>query len=239
MGRGKIVIRRIDNSSSRQVTFSKRRNGLLKKAKELAILCDAEVGVIIFSSTGKLYDFASTRDLLPDPSGTLFPELPPVKEIIQNFALNQCGLLTTTAEQYVTLEIPQRLIDHYLNQGYTHLHIGDIRLILTLHGRKGIPATARVALLDTTYKAYQNALIDALLTTLSNSSVIRTIALDFNIKLYDGIASLRLKVQIQITGADQNPKGIMATMPPNDLQSPELGPPLPKLYKRCSLYVHR
>lgn len=54
------MIRRIDNSTSRQVTFSKRRNGLLKKAKELSILCDAEVGLIIFSSTGKLYDYAST-----------------------------------------------------------------------------------------------------------------------------------------------------------------------------------
>lgn len=63
MGRGKIVIRRIDNSTSRQVTFSKRRNGLLKKAKELAILCDAEVGLIIFSSTGKLYEFSNTRYL--------------------------------------------------------------------------------------------------------------------------------------------------------------------------------
>ncbi|XP_051126365.1 MADS-box transcription factor 23-like isoform X2 [Andrographis paniculata] len=60
MGRGKIVIRRIDNSTSRQVTFSKRRNGLLKKAKELGILCDAEVGVIIFSSTSKLYEFSNT-----------------------------------------------------------------------------------------------------------------------------------------------------------------------------------
>ncbi|XP_058227066.1 MADS-box transcription factor 23-like isoform X2 [Rhododendron vialii] len=60
MGRGKIVIRRIDNTTSRQVTFSKRRNGLLKKAKELAILCDAEVGLVIFSSTGKLYELAST-----------------------------------------------------------------------------------------------------------------------------------------------------------------------------------
>ncbi|KAL7598493.1 hypothetical protein Lser_V15G24445 [Lactuca serriola] len=60
MGRGKIVIRRIDNSTNRQVTFSKRRNGLLKKAKELAILCDAEIGVIIFSSTGKLHEFASS-----------------------------------------------------------------------------------------------------------------------------------------------------------------------------------
>ncbi|XP_044489619.1 MADS-box transcription factor 23-like isoform X2 [Mangifera indica] len=60
MGRGKIVIRRIDNTTSRQVTFSKRRNGLLKKARELSILCDAEVGLIIFSSTSKLYDYAST-----------------------------------------------------------------------------------------------------------------------------------------------------------------------------------
>ncbi|KAG7636182.1 MADS-box transcription factor ANR1 [Arabidopsis thaliana] len=63
MGRGKIVIRRIDNSTSRQVTFSKRRSGLLKKAKELSILCDAEVGVIIFSSTGKLYDYASNSSM--------------------------------------------------------------------------------------------------------------------------------------------------------------------------------
>ncbi|GMH24657.1 hypothetical protein Nepgr_026500 [Nepenthes gracilis] len=60
MGRGKIVIERIHNSTSRQVTFSKRRKGLLKKAKELAILCDAEVGVIIFSSTGRLHEFSNT-----------------------------------------------------------------------------------------------------------------------------------------------------------------------------------
>ncbi|XP_030539250.1 MADS-box transcription factor 23-like isoform X2 [Rhodamnia argentea] len=60
MGRGKIAIRRIDNSTSRQVTFSKRRSGLLKKARELSILCDAEVGLIIFSSTGKLHEYAST-----------------------------------------------------------------------------------------------------------------------------------------------------------------------------------
>ncbi|KAG8059123.1 hypothetical protein GUJ93_ZPchr0002g24695 [Zizania palustris] len=60
MGRGKIVIRRIDNSTSRQVTFSKRRNGIFKKAKELAILCDAEVGLIIFSSTGRLYEYSNT-----------------------------------------------------------------------------------------------------------------------------------------------------------------------------------
>ncbi|KAE8725165.1 Agamous-like MADS-box protein AGL18 [Hibiscus syriacus] len=60
MGRGKIEIKKIENLNSRQVTFSKRRNGLLKKAKELSILCDAEVGVMIFSSTGKVYQWSST-----------------------------------------------------------------------------------------------------------------------------------------------------------------------------------
>ncbi|KAL6129967.1 hypothetical protein ACLB2K_068349 [Fragaria x ananassa] len=59
MGRGKIEIKKIENINSRQVTFSKRRGGLLKKAQELAILCDAEVAVIVFSNTGKLFEFSS------------------------------------------------------------------------------------------------------------------------------------------------------------------------------------
>lgn len=53
-------MRRIENDSSRQVTFSKRRNGLLKKAFELSVLCDAEVALIIFSPSGKLYEFANS-----------------------------------------------------------------------------------------------------------------------------------------------------------------------------------
>ncbi|KAF5732988.1 MIKC mads-box transcription factor SOC1 isoform 1 [Tripterygium wilfordii] len=61
MVRGKTQMRRIENATSRQVTFSKRRNGLLKKAFELSVLCDAEVAVIIFSPRGKLYEFASAR----------------------------------------------------------------------------------------------------------------------------------------------------------------------------------
>lgn len=53
-------MRPIACTTSRQVTFSKRRKGLLKKARELGIMCDAEVGVIIFSSTGKRYEFGSS-----------------------------------------------------------------------------------------------------------------------------------------------------------------------------------
>ncbi len=60
MAREKIKIRKIDNITARQVTFSKRRRGLLKKAEELAVLCDAEVALIIFSATGKLFEYSSS-----------------------------------------------------------------------------------------------------------------------------------------------------------------------------------
>ncbi|KAK4585367.1 hypothetical protein RGQ29_022863 [Quercus rubra] len=59
MGRGKIEIKRIENTTNRQVTFCKRRNGLLKKAYELSVLCEAEVALIVFSSRGRLYEYAN------------------------------------------------------------------------------------------------------------------------------------------------------------------------------------
>ncbi|KAL8472221.1 hypothetical protein ACS0TY_029441 [Phlomoides rotata] len=60
MAREKIQIKKIDNVTARQVTFSKRRRGLFKKAEELSVLCDADVALIIFSSTGKLFEYANT-----------------------------------------------------------------------------------------------------------------------------------------------------------------------------------
>ncbi|XP_071676875.1 MADS-box transcription factor 23 [Lolium perenne] len=63
MGRGKIAIERIENATNRQVTFSKRRGGLMKKARELAILCDADLALIVFSSTSRLYDYASSSGM--------------------------------------------------------------------------------------------------------------------------------------------------------------------------------
>ncbi|CAN6480934.1 unnamed protein product [Victoria cruziana] len=59
MGRGKIEIKRIENTTNRQVTFSKRRAGIIKKAKELTVLCDAHVSLILFSSTQKLFEYCS------------------------------------------------------------------------------------------------------------------------------------------------------------------------------------
>ncbi|XP_056163259.1 MADS-box transcription factor 23-like isoform X7 [Syzygium oleosum] len=42
------------------ITFAKRRNSLMKKARDLSRLCDAEVGIIIFSCTGQLHEYSSS-----------------------------------------------------------------------------------------------------------------------------------------------------------------------------------
>ncbi|RZC58453.1 hypothetical protein C5167_005745 [Papaver somniferum] len=59
MGRGRVQLKRIENKINRQVTFSKRRSGLLKKANEISVLCDAEVALIVFSTKGKLFEYST------------------------------------------------------------------------------------------------------------------------------------------------------------------------------------
>ncbi|KAM3334954.1 hypothetical protein ACQJBY_029392 [Aegilops geniculata] len=59
--RGRVELRRIEDRMSRQVRFSKRCSGLFKKAFELALLCDAEVALLVFSPAGRLYEYASSR----------------------------------------------------------------------------------------------------------------------------------------------------------------------------------
>ncbi|KAI9071663.1 hypothetical protein K1719_046371 [Acacia pycnantha] len=122
---------------------------------------------------------------------------PHTKEVVQSTKLEQCTLPATPQEQYSTIEISLDLVDLWKYQCYTHIQFGAIRLVLTLHGRKGLPVIAKVALLDSTYKKYSDALIGALLTTLNNGSVILTIQPDYN---------------IQITGAEQDSQAIMATL---------------------------
>ncbi|KAL2317732.1 hypothetical protein Fmac_031608 [Flemingia macrophylla] len=88
MGRVKLEIKRIENPTNRQVTFSKRRNGLIKKAYELSILCDIDIAVIMFSPSGRVHHFSGRRRIedvftryinLPDQerdNAVSFPELP-------------------------------------------------------------------------------------------------------------------------------------------------------------------
>ena len=75
------------------------------------------------SFTGSIRTLISTKRQLP-------------KEYIQSSRLDQCALQASQSEQCVTLQIPSDLVANWKREGYTHLHLGGIRLIVSLHGKK-------------------------------------------------------------------------------------------------------
>uniref|UniRef100_A0A804PQ87 Uncharacterized protein n=1 Tax=Zea mays TaxID=4577 RepID=A0A804PQ87_MAIZE len=90
MGHGKVELKKIENPTNRQVTFSKRRMGLFKKANEVSILCDAQIRVIIFSGSGRMYEYssppwriASVFDRYLKAPSTHFEEMDIQQKIIQ------------------------------------------------------------------------------------------------------------------------------------------------------------
>nr|KYP37719.1 polyprotein [Cajanus cajan] len=137
---------------------------------------------------------------------------PGVKEFIQTTKMDQCALKATSAEQYVDLEINPSLIKLWQREGYVALHFGAVRLVLTLHGRKGLPVTARVSLIDSTFHHYEHAVIGSVLTTLNAGSVVLTIFPNFNVQLKDPTLPKRFKVQVQIVGAPQEEAALAATL---------------------------
>ncbi|XP_022923791.1 agamous-like MADS-box protein AGL65 isoform X2 [Cucurbita maxima] len=76
MGRVKLKIKKLESTGSRQVTFSKRKNGIMKKAKELAILCDIDIVLLMFSPTGKPTLYQGERSSIEEVI-TKFAELTP------------------------------------------------------------------------------------------------------------------------------------------------------------------
>ncbi|CAM8933901.1 unnamed protein product [Rhodiola kirilowii] len=66
MGRVKLKIKRLESTSSRQVTYSKRRSGILKKAKELSILCDIDILLLMFSPSGRPTIFHGNRSSIEE-----------------------------------------------------------------------------------------------------------------------------------------------------------------------------
>ncbi|CAL4947644.1 unnamed protein product [Urochloa decumbens] len=72
MGRGRSEIKRIENPTQRQSTFYKRRDGLFKKARELSVLCDVDLLLLLFSTSGKLYHYLS-------------PTVPSVKDLVERY----------------------------------------------------------------------------------------------------------------------------------------------------------
>ncbi|KAH9697764.1 hypothetical protein KPL71_023747 [Citrus sinensis] len=131
---------------------------------------------------------------------TLFTTSPPIPSI------------GPTYHPFASMISPIKQYDPSKLFGYTHLHLGGIRLILTLHGRKGLPVTARIAMLDTRFKQYQDAVIGTVLTTLHAGNVLLTFYPNFNLSLQDPNLPITLKVQVQIQGAEQISSAKIATL---------------------------
>ncbi|KAH9801867.1 hypothetical protein KPL71_001184 [Citrus sinensis] len=166
------------------------------------MMCRENISFMASTSSSPHVALSSTLSL-PSIRTLISTRRPHSKEYIQSSRLAQCALQATSAEQYVTLEIPSELFSNWKRKGYTHLHLGGIRLILTLHGRKGLPVTARLPMLDTRFKQYQDAVIGTVLTTLHAGSVLLTFYPNFNLSLQDPNLPTTLKVQVQIQGAEQ------------------------------------
>ncbi|CAN6549301.1 unnamed protein product [Malus baccata var. baccata] len=125
MGRGKVELKRIENKINQQVTFAKRRKGLLKKAYELTVLCDAEVALIVFSTRGKLSEFSSG------------PSMAKTLERYQRCTYGELGASQSAEDEqsryqdYLKLktkvETLQRTQRHFLGEDLVHLGMTELQ----------------------------------------------------------------------------------------------------------------
>ncbi|KAJ0042069.1 hypothetical protein Pint_18951 [Pistacia integerrima] len=126
MGRGRVQLKRIENKISRQVTFSKRRAGLLKKAREISVLCDADVALIVFSTKGKLFEFAtdsSMDTILERYERHVYAQDQPLltdSEAQGNWCLEYPKLMSR-------IEVLQRNISHYMGDALDALSLRELQ----------------------------------------------------------------------------------------------------------------
>ncbi|CAD5189545.1 unnamed protein product [Musa acuminata subsp. malaccensis] len=126
MGRGKIEIKRIENNTSRQVTFCKRRNGLLKKAYELSVLCDAEIALIVFSSRGRLYEYSNN---------SIKSTIERYKKAYANTSNSSCTIDTNSQQYYQQeaaklrhqIQILQNANKHLMGESLSSLSVKELK----------------------------------------------------------------------------------------------------------------
>ncbi|KAE9610736.1 hypothetical protein Lal_00021251 [Lupinus albus] len=116
MGRRKIEIKLVKDNNTRQVTFSKRRTGLFKKANELSILCGVEIAIIVFSPGNRPYSFGH-----PDVDVVVakFLQQEPKSNGVRGCSSNLDKLhqqLGNVMEQLREVEEKSEVLDETLNQ---------------------------------------------------------------------------------------------------------------------------
>ncbi|KAL7091218.1 hypothetical protein ACP275_12G091900 [Erythranthe tilingii] len=126
MGRGKVELRRIENKINRQVTFSKRRAGLLKKANEISVLCDAEVALIVFSHKGKLFEFSSDScmdRILEKYERYSFAE----RQLVVNEPQSPANWTLEYSKLRARIDLLQRNHRHYMGEDLDSMSLRDLQ----------------------------------------------------------------------------------------------------------------
>ncbi|KAK4438012.1 Agamous-like MADS-box protein [Sesamum alatum] len=111
-GRQKVNMVKMENESNLQVTFSKRRAGLFKKASELCTLCGAQAAIVVFSPADKVYCFGHPNvktvldrfaaGVAPPPSNTTTNQL--IFEAHRNSTIRELNLELTQVESMLRVE---------------------------------------------------------------------------------------------------------------------------------------
>ncbi|XP_028753772.1 truncated transcription factor CAULIFLOWER A-like [Neltuma alba] len=128
MGRGRVQLKRIENKINRQVTFSKRRSGLQKKAHEISVLCDAEVALIVFSTKGKLSQYSSDPcmekilERYDRYSYTERQRAAPDRSSTENWTLEHAKLKAR-------MEVLQRNQKHYMGEDLEGLSLKELQTL--------------------------------------------------------------------------------------------------------------
>ncbi|OMO68338.1 hypothetical protein COLO4_29704 [Corchorus olitorius] len=117
-----------------------------------------------------------------------------------------------TQEHLITLEIPSEFPKQLLEQGYTHIHFGAIRIALTYHAGKSLPVFARIVVLDSRFFEYRFACLGMVETSLNAGNVFVTLFPNFNMALEDPVLPSVLKVQVQIAGTQMVENAREATL---------------------------
>nr|BAG68946.1 APETALA1/FRUITFUL like protein [Hydrangea macrophylla] len=126
MGRGRVQLKRIENKISGQVTFSKRRSGLLKKAHEISVLCDAEVALIVFSTKGKLFEYStvsSMGSILERYERYSYAE----SQLVANNSQPQGSWSLEHPKLMAKIEVLQRNIRHYVGEDLDPLSLRELQ----------------------------------------------------------------------------------------------------------------
>ncbi|CAJ1931842.1 unnamed protein product [Sphenostylis stenocarpa] len=126
MGRGRVQLKRIENKINRQVTFSKRRGGLLKKAHEISVLCDAEVALIVFSHKGKLFEYATDscmEKILERHERYAYAE----RQLVANDSETQGNWTIEYTRLKAKIDLLQRNHRHYMGEDLASMSLKELQ----------------------------------------------------------------------------------------------------------------